>query len=210
VGLEIEGGEVIAHSNIMDIGWGDYEPRSHRRAFGQGQHVAALREPLLGSSHIPWLGGCSGRPCSVDQPGLVQYLRNNIGIVNPNPETLTVVGTVLPFGLVGRDGLLQGIEEWDGWLSSESFSITVPAFGWKQFNWTSVQDYSGDPFYTFFPHVGFVISLAPDREDLPYYAYASVIFSPDPSTGVPEFNDPMFIPAEPGCIVPISEGRGDP
>lgn len=62
----------------------------------------------------------------------------------------------------------------------------------------------------FLPHAGFVISLTPDRDDLPYYAYASVVFSPDPDTGVPEFSDPMFIPAEPGYITPIIEAHSEP
>jgi len=37
-----------------------------------------------------------------------------------------------------------------------------------------------------------------------------VVFSPDPDTGVPEFSDPMFIPAEPGYITPIIEARNNP
>lgn len=95
VALEVEDGEVIAHSNIMDIRWGRYRP-FYMEAFGQGQHVPALRAPLLGPSHIPWLGGCRGTRCV--ETAIWQFLRNNIGIVNPNPEELTITGTILPFG----------------------------------------------------------------------------------------------------------------
>jgi len=206
VALEVEGGEVIAHSNIMDIRWGRYRP-FYPEVFGQGQHVPALRTPLLGPSHIPWLGGCRGNRCV--ENNIWQFLRNNIGIVNPNPEALIITGAVLPFGYAAGDGQVPGIGEWNGSPVVETFSITVPAFGWKQFNWKSTVDYVGQ-FTSFSPHTGFVISLTPDREDLPYYAYASVVFSPDPDTGVPEFSDPMFIPAEPGYIIPIIEARNNP
>ena len=51
--------------------------------------------------------------------------------------------------------------------------------------------------------------MTPEQQ-LPYYAYASVIFTPDPDLGVPEFNDPMFIPAEPGYVMPWFEASPDP
>lgn len=207
VALEVEGGEVIAHSNIMDVRWGAYRA-FYKEAFGQGQRVEALREPLIGPSHIPWLGGCRGTKCVGDETW--QLLRNNIGIVNPNPEPLNLTGVVLPFGWDSPDGALSGIQEWYGSSHAERFSISVPAFGWRQLNWTSNRNYWGGSLFIFLPHAGFVISLIPDREDLPYYAYASVVFSPDPDAGVPEFSDPMFVPAKPGYIVPIIEAGNAP
>ena len=206
VALEVQGGEVLSHSNIMDIQKGEYSP-SKKLAFGQGQHVAAFRAPLQGPSHIPWLGGCSGTWCSEDPPAYWQYLRNNIGIVNPNPEPLAVTGTVLPFGYYDPD---VGLRVWAEWSSAppEIFRKVVPAHGWIQFGWSALQNYSSQ-WSPFFPSAGFVISLTTDR-DLPYYAYASVVFTPDPDSGAPEFNDPMFIPAEPGYIPPFTEGTSPP
>ena len=40
---------------------------------------------------------------------------------------------------------------------------------------------------------------------MPYYAYASVVFSPDPDSGNQMFSDPMFVPAEPGYVAPWAE-----
>jgi hypothetical protein len=57
------------------------------------------------------------------------------------------------------------------------------------------------------PANGFIVSLTPDSE-LPYYAYASVVFTPDPASGAPQFSDPMFVPAEPGYVTPINEMPG--
>ena len=205
VALEVEGGEVLAHTNVMDVRWGLYT-HNDKLVFGQGQHIAALRAPLLGPSHIPWLGGCRGWWCEQDPSNDWQYLRNNIGIINPNPEPLAVTGKVLPFGYFDA---IHG-SSWSEWLGGEpeQFRKVIPAYGWKQFHWYSLRDYR-EIEGRFLPRAGFIISLTPDQ-DLPYYAYASVVFTPDPGSGAPEFNDPMFIPAEPGYIPPFTEGTSPP
>ena len=206
VALEVEGGEVLAHTNIMDVRWGAYS-HDDKLAFGQGQHVTALLAPLQGPSHIPWLGGCRGWWCDQDPHKDWQYLRNNIGIVNPNSDSIVVTGTVIPFGLYDT---FQGGARWSEWVGSspEIFRKVIPAYGWIQFHWWSLQRYSEIEGW-FYPWAGFIISLTPDK-DLPYYAYASVVFTPDPDSGVPEFNDPMCIPAEPGYIPPFTEGTSPP
>jgi hypothetical protein len=51
------------------------------------------------------------------------------------------------------------------------------------------------------PNAGFVMSLLPDS-DVPYLAYASTVFAPDPASDIPAFNDPLFISAEPGLFEP--------
>jgi hypothetical protein len=199
VALEVDGGNVIASSNIMDVQWGEYSP-DDKLAFGQGQHVAGMLEPLDGPSHLPWLGGCTGTSCETPSP-TQQYVRNNIGIINPNSEALVVQGTVLPFGYYNPNLGAEHPSEWIT-VSPEIFWKTIPAYGWRQFQWRSLQDYDlqWGPFY---PRSGYIISLTTDKE-LPYYAYASVVFTPDPSSGV-VFNDPMFIPAEPGYVMPFDE-----
>jgi hypothetical protein len=207
VGLEIEGGELIAHAYIADVRYGDSSSGfSSPWAFGQGQLAPAIREPLVGPSHIPWLGGCLNNPCSQEPPERWDYLRNNIGVVNPNPEPMTFEGTVIPFGYWG-----SGYPGATGEIPQdppETFTKIVPAYGWLQFRWEASRDYSqGPPFYASPPANGFIVSLTPDS-DLPYYAYASVVFTPDPASGGPEFNDPMFVAAEPGFIA--LHGWGQP
>ena len=53
------------------------------------------------------------------------------------------------------------------------------------------------------PIACFVINLDP-HQSFAYFAYASTVFAPDPDSGVPVFNDPMFIPAEAGYIPPFT------
>jgi hypothetical protein len=201
VGLEVQGGEVIADAYVVDVRYGDYyDDYGARWAFGQGQLVPALTEPLVGPSHIRWLGGCLNLPCSQDPPERWDYLRNNIGLVNPNPEPMTFEGTVIPFGYWG---------EWPSGIAElpqdppETFTKTLPAYGWLQFRWEANFNYqqaTGLPVSS--ATNGFIVSLTPDSE-LPYYAYASVVFTPDPASGDPQFNDPMFVAGEPGFIAPM-------
>lgn len=204
VALEVEGGEVLAHSNVMDVQRGEYVP--DKMAFGQGQHVVAFREPLEGPSHIPWLGGCGGTWCSEEPPRYWSYLRNNIGIINPNPEPLSITGKVLSFGYYCAN---PGGCWWSEWYGvAERIHLVIPPYGWIQFSWVADLNYDSllNPFS---PSAGFVIGLTPDQE-MPYYAYASVVFTPDPASGMPAFNDPMFIPAEPGFIEPWWDFANEP
>jgi len=204
VALEIEGGELTAHAYVADSSLGESSALFPPWLFGQGQLVPAMREPLSGPSHIPRVGGCLTIPCAPTPPERWSYFRNNIGLVNPNPEPLTIEGTVVGFGYWGSAypgdiGELPAPEP-------ERFVKTVPPYGWTQFHWESFLDYSGNALFVGPPANGFVISLAPGT-DQPYYAYTSVVFSPDPATGAPAMNDPLFVPAEPGAFPPLSSRR---
>lgn len=107
---------------------------------------------------------------------------------------------VVPFAF-SQSGVLYGEVPDD---PPETFQKQVPPYGWLQFRWSSTYWY-GDPFLgVLLPTPGFVISLTPEP-DLSYYAYASVVFTPDPGSGVPLFNDPMYVPAEPGYVAPWAE-----
>lgn len=195
--FEVEGGEVIAHSYVVDVSRGVHHP--DYLAAGQGQYIKALEEPLQGPSHIPYIAGCRTMPCSSDTSSVWEYYRNNIGILNPNPESLGITATVIPFGVSSGRGY-EIVED-----DPETFSRIVPPYGWLQFPWLSDANYGFDNFGgPIFPHAGFLINLTPEK-DLPYYAYASVVFTPDPDSGIPIFNDPMFVPAEPGYVAPFSE-----
>lgn len=200
VGLEVEGGKVIADARVADISKGTI---MYRTPFGQGQLIPTESEPLIGSSHLPWLGGCLRRPCNNPTPtyldrDLWNPYRNNIGMVNPNPTPQQISGVVLAFGQ--GDGAIGPTSELgtEG-VEPESFSKHLPPYGWTQFHWVSARDYGENLWISRLPQAGFLINLTPDSE-LPYYAYASVVFSPDPDSDIPAFNDPLFIPAKPGYV----------
>jgi hypothetical protein len=194
VGLEVDGGPVLAHANVADV------TRGYSKWFGTGQYVAAVQEPLVGPSHIQFVGGCRWNPCSEAPPEAWQNLRNNIGIVNPNPDPLLITGTVIPFPVFFYVGGPVEYPDED----PETFVREVPPYGWLQFHWEATRAY-WLPWEDISPaYAGFVISLTPDG-DQPYYAYASIVFSPDPASGTDGFSDPMFVPAEPGYIAPIRE-----
>jgi hypothetical protein len=201
VALVIEGGEAIVNARVGDVSRGEWVGMT---PFGQGQRVPTNLEGLSGPSHIPWVGGCRSAPCNLDPPLNWDYFRNNLGIVNPNSEELTVDGLAIPFGL---DTGAVPIELAMADDRVETFSRTVAPYGWSQFQWVAKQHYDfniwGMPLL---PIAGFVITLDPDHSN-GYYAYASTVFAPDPDSGVPAFNDPMFISAESGAVAPY---RPDP
>lgn len=201
VGLEIIGDtNVLAHSIVMDVNRGSYHPGAW--SFGQGQLVPAMREPLVGASHIPWVGGCKNAPCSRKPTALWDHLRNNIGIVNPNAEPLTIRGKVIPISYAAEAFMFGEFPDPD----PETFVKTVRPYGWLQFRWVAEHFYGENQWEAWQPPwTGFIISLTPDKDDLPYYAYASVVFTPDPDSGIPVFNDPMYVPAEPGYVAPWAE-----
>ena len=201
VGLVIEGGEVIVNARVADVSngtmWGG-------TPFGQGQLIPTQGEELVGPAHIPWLGGCLNSPCNVVPRENWNYYRNNIGFVNPNPEPLVLEGVALAFGDDSQgqypaELIAQTFPSFD---DRDRFTKAVPAFGWVQFPWRSEAIWFGGLWDVNLPYSGFVISLTPDS-DLPYYAYASVVFAPDPQSDIPAFNDPLFIPARPGFVAPI-------
>ncbi len=195
VALEITGGEAIVNARIADIYRGSLDWRT---PFGQGQAIPTNRDAILGPSHLPWLGGCRNVPCTSST--IWDFYRVNIGVVNPNPTPLTITGLAIPFGYPSL-GLTA--ELWNFTHGYQTFTITIPPYGWHQFPWRSNLVFGaniwGDPTV---PTAGFVMSLLPDS-DAPYLAYASTVFAPDPATGVPAFNDPLFISAEPGFIEPF-------
>ncbi|RLB67919.1 MAG: hypothetical protein DRH08_02415 [Deltaproteobacteria bacterium] len=197
VALQIEGGDFIATSRVMDVMRGVYRPPA---IFGQGQLIPGIDEPLIGSSHLPWLGGCSTARCSEGGTDPWNFYRNNIGLINPNPTPMEITGVLIPFGTSGGPPA-----ELDQDVEPETFTKQLPAYGWLQFNLQPDHLYGYDMFGGPIPAItGFIVSLTPNSE-LPYYAYGSVVFAPNPETEVPEFNDPMYIPAEPGYFTPVSE-----
>jgi hypothetical protein len=194
IALEVEGGEVLGHAYVADVSRGLNLPPNY--SFGQGQLIPAYRDALDGPSFIPWLAGCENLPCSADPPAVWDHMRNNIGLLNPNPQPLTVTGTALAFS--SNPAAQVGSDD-------DRFVKEVPPYGWVQFHWQADGIYGSDQFgVPYQAGGGFIMNLTPDK-DLPYYAYASVVFSPDPESGIPAFSDPMYVPAEPGYVPAMTE-----
>ncbi len=202
VALEIEGGEVIVNARVADVSKGTMWGAT---PFGQGQLIPTDGEFQVGPAHLPWLGGCLNIPCNVVPRGRWNYYRNNIGFVNPNPEPLVLDGVALAYGAFEATDTPHELWPRTFPVASERdmFTKIVPPYGWLQFPWYSAAIFDSFVWHQpSLPHVGFIISLTPDS-DLPYYAYASVVFAPDPESGIPDFNDPLFIPARPGFVAPF-------
>ena len=202
VALEIDGGEVLAHAYVVDVLRGFHLPYAY--SAGNGQLIPALSAPLTGTSHIPWLPGCRNVPCSVDPPEDWDFLRDNIGLLNPNPEPLVITGSLVAFSHFPGYGYIE-ISDPDT-QAPETLTRELPPFGWVQFHWQAGDTYgeAGFPPMPLSASGGFILNLTPDK-DLPYYAYASVVFSPDPESGIPAFSDPMYVPAEPGYVPAMTE-----
>ncbi len=151
--------------------------------------------------HIsPTLEGVSIRRAQTAFQGSGITCETTSVFVNPNPEWLTVKGSIIPF----VNHTVYAVEI--NYLEPETFEKAVPPYGWLQFRWAASQSYgSGPGGFPIVPTAGFIISLTPDKDDLPYYAYASVVFTPNPESGNQLFNDPMFVPAEPGYVAPFAE-----
>lgn len=202
VALVIEGGETIVNARVGDVSRGQW---ARMTPFGQGQRVPTDMSPLTGPSHIPWVGGCRNDPCTLDPPLEWDYFRNNIGIVNPNPEPLSIAGLAIPFGY--DRGVITHPIELLPLEDPDTFERTVAPYGWLQFRWIANQRYGFNQWhFPYIPTAGFVVTVEPDSNN-PYHAYASTVFAPDPDSGIPAFNDPMFIPAASGAIEPY---RNDP
>lgn len=191
VALEVEGGELLVDVGIVDVSLGGHIDLSQYLPYGIGQDYSAVRAPNDGASHFSWLGGCYG------ERSLSSYCdnhyRNNIGLVNPNPEPMDLRITVFPF--LSSVSLVADPEEGEVY--------TLPAYGWRQFAWPldeRLPIYETIFYIRSYPLYG-VANVEPE-DDLPYYAYVSVVYTTPPGVSSPRASDPYFQLAEPGTIGP--------
>ncbi len=148
---------------------------------GAGQLGPALSTPLVGPSVIPWMTSGNG------------VFRVNVGLVNPSaaPLVITVAAAYLFSG--------QAPLEWaPGYQTdTERVTVTLPPWGWRQLNnllFNARPDcaFPACPWLTkVAPVAGRIVPAANDR---PYFAFASVLFTPR--------NDPEFVVAVPGQLPP--------
>ncbi len=150
---------------------------------GTGQLIPAMTAGVNGPSSVTWVTTGSSP------------FRTNLAIVNPNDTPLVV--TVVPWSLrarlspIGPPGPV-----WLEWLDSfavQTTPLNLPPWGWLQVNdvfslWENKDTSTGAPAKLDFVAPG-LIALLPSTEQ-PYFAYASVIYSPS--------NDSEFVAAIPG------------
>jgi hypothetical protein len=175
VALDIQGRAAVIVHNTNTGGAGRLPPE-YCCLPGNGQLTSALTVPIQGPSIIPW--ATSGK----------NVFRVNIGIVNPNPVSVT-------FRIKG-ESLSNGAGNnpyWTPWapLSIPGPGVVLPPWGWLQINdvFALLEGISqpgwGYPVEDVLPASVIIEPLG----GLPYYAYATPIYSP--------LNDPEFIAAIP-------------
>jgi hypothetical protein len=145
---------------------------------GNGQLIRALAEPLVGQGLIPWI--TSGR----------SPYRVSVGVINPTAQARTitieleVAGQTFPLWPPGQAGTY--------WLqtSSTTLAIDLPPWGFRQVDNLASVLLQECPLCEGLDRVApAAIYLLDNGTQSPFYAYASVIWTP--------LNDPEFIAAVP-------------
>ncbi len=183
VALEIEGtGNHVFLHNSNTLG----QPRLPQDADGppcclpgNGQLIRGAPRPLIGQGFIPWI--TSGR----------SPYRVSVGVINPTAQSRTIT---IELDLLGPWPRPAPTEEPDGtyWLRSSGTTLAVdlPPWGFRQIDDLASVMLQQCPSCEGLDRVApAAIYLVDNDTQLPFYAYASVIWTP--------LNDPEFIAAVP-------------
>jgi hypothetical protein len=183
VALEIEGtGNHVFLHNSNTLG----QPRLPQDADGpacclpgNGQLIGALREPLIGQGFIPWI--TSGR----------SPYRVSVGLINPTAQSRTITIDLERLDPWPRP---WPTEDPDGtyWLirSSTTLAVDLLPWGFRQIDDLASVMLQQCATCDWLDRVApAAIYLLDSNPKLPFYAYASVIWTP--------LNDPEFIAAVP-------------
>jgi hypothetical protein len=176
IALDVQGKAAVIVHNSNTLGAGRLPPEFCCLP-GNGQLTSALTAPIQGPSIIPW--ATSGK----------EVFRVNVGIINPNPVSATFHIRSESFGNGAGDS-----PYWTPWAEATGFDVVLPPWGWIQVNDVFALlnvvlqpgPGSGTPLENWLLPASVIIG---PLGDLPYYAYATPIYSP--------LNDPEFIVAEP-------------
>ena len=180
VGLEIQGPVAVFLHNVNSQG------TLGGALLGSGQLTPGASAPFVGPATIPWATAGAGS------------FRMSLGFVNPTavPLTLRVYPSRLYLAFPYPDEL-----DWRYWLDANALQplvITLPPWGWRQvddvFSKLLLCTYAGgcagaaSPGYNG-PHF---MEVEPDDPQVPYFAYASIVYSP--------LNDPEFVSVMSGSV----------
>jgi hypothetical protein len=141
---------------------------------GNGQLVRGLTVPLVGTGFIPWI--TAGR----------SPYRVSVGVINPTPQARTIT---IDFHLAGPYLPVLGTATYFLETSFASLAIDLAPWGFRQVDNLVEVMLQQCPTCGDFDHVAPAGIFVFDDTGLPFYAYASVIWTP--------LNDPEFIAAEP-------------
>ena len=148
---------------------------------GNGQLIRALREPLIAQGFVPWIA--SGR----------SPYRVSVGVINPTPQSRTIAIALDHAFSVGRDGSPPDGTYWLGnpvGLNQSMLTIDLPPWGFRQIDDLASVMLQRCPSCAWLDRVApAAIYLVDSDTQLPFYAYASVIWTP--------LNDPEFVAAVP-------------
>lgn len=143
---------------------------------GNGETISALTDPLVGEGLIPWI--TSGR----------SPYRVSVGLINPTSQRRTIT-IVLDYLQAYGPGTPSDGTFWVGW-GAVTLAIDLAPWGFRQVDDLASVLLSQCPSCDFLDRVTpSVIHVIDPGNQLPFYAYASVIWTP--------LNDPEFIAAVP-------------
>ncbi len=180
IALDISGKVAVYLHNVNRQGTQD------GALLGSGQLAPGASAPSVGPVTVPWVTAGKGN------------FRMSLGLVNPNPAPLTL--RVYPSSLYLAFPYPDEVD-WRYWLDANALQplvVTLPPWGWRQLDDVFSQlllctypmgcsiangwGYGG-------PHY---MEVEPDDPKAPYFAYASIVYSP--------LNDPEFVPVIPGSV----------
>jgi hypothetical protein len=148
---------------------------------GNGQLIRAFTDPLVGRAFIPWI--TSGR----------WPYRVSVGLINPTSQPRTIVITLDGFWPIGPEETVSDGTYWMRYNlgnSNAMLEVNLPQWGFRQIDNLASVMLQECPSCTWLDRVAPAdIGLRDDQTQLPYYAYASVVWTP--------LNDPEFIAAVP-------------
>jgi hypothetical protein len=177
VGLEIPGAVAVYLHNVNSQG------SQGGALLGSGQLGQSTSVPFVGPVTIPW--ATAGKA----------NFRMSVGFVNPSPTQLTLRVYTSRLFMAFSNPDTQDPRYWLDAIALQPFVVTLPPWGWRQIDdffsklmWcTNATGCAGtdDDGLQF-------LEVEPDDSQAPYFAYASMIYSP--------LNDPEFVSVIPGSV----------
>ncbi|HUK11760.1 MAG TPA: hypothetical protein VLW17_00545 [Thermoanaerobaculaceae bacterium] len=177
VGLEIPGAVAVYLHNVNGRGGQDGP------LLGNGQLIQSSSSPFAGPVTIPWATAGSAK------------FRMSVGWVNPSPAPLTLRVFTSKLSTAYSGPYTQDPRYWLDSIALQPLVVTLPPWGWRQVDdifsklvWCN--DLNGcvgadDDGLHF-------LEVEPNDLQAPYFAYASMIYSP--------LNDPEFVSVIPGSV----------
>ena len=181
VALDIPARVAVFLHNVNSLGSQD------GALLGSGQLAPGASAPFVGAVTIPWATAGEAN------------FRMSLGFVNPSPSQLTLRVYTSPVTMAFSDPLTRDPRYWLDANPLQPFVVTLPPWGWRQINdifSKMIQCTYADGCWPIFPGSGYAgvhfVEVEPDNPQAPYFAYASMVYSP--------LNEPEFVSVVPGSV----------